>query len=190
MNCKDISRTYRVIERLRISLAEAVETQRAADALATEAREQFAALVAKSGYSTLQARQFVTLVGDSIECEITRAHSAEQFADHALARARKERQTVEQSLADAVASCRTMADEFGRRRVAEIRREILADASLRARLLEAYGAESLSVAAELGCTGFIDWAGFAEGIFSAMFTSADLGKAARESVCRYLGAAQ
>lgn len=185
-----LTAAYSSIERLRAALAEAVEAQRAAEALATEAGEHFAALVAQSGYSTLQAEKFTTLVGDSIEAQITRANAEKQIAVHVKTRAIKERQAVEQRLADAVASCRTLAADFGRQRVAEIRRQILADASLRARLLEAYGAESLSLADELGSTGWIRPDEFMADMFAGAFTPEDLNAAAAAAVRRHLGAPQ
>lgn len=190
MNDKSIIKSYRYVVLARTTLAEAVEAQQAAERIAIEAREQFTDLVAKSGYPMVRAKEFTSLIGDSLECEIARAHSAEQFAEHSLARARKERQAVEQRLADAVASCRTLAAEFGRRRVAEIRGEILADASLRARLLEAYGAESLSLAGELGSTGWIRPDEFMTDMFAGAFTPEDLNAAAAAAVRRHLGATQ
>jgi hypothetical protein len=181
-----LTATYSSIVRFRTALAEAVEAQRAAEALATEASETFAGLVAKSGFSTLQARQFTALAGDSIQCELARAHAAEQFADHGKARAIKERQAVEQRLADTVASCRALASDVGSKRAAEIPAELLADKVLRGRLLDAYGAASLPMASELGCTGWVRWEDFAADLFATVFRPEELDAAASAAVRHHL----
>lgn len=177
---------YSSIERLRAALAKAVEAQAAAEALAKEAGEQFSALVAKSGFSTLQAKQFTTFGGDSIEAQITRSNAEKQFADHSVARARKERQEAERRLADAVASCRTLADEVAMQRVAEIRVELRADKSLRSRLLEACSVAMLPMASELGSNGWIRADEFVAELFEGFIAPDELNVAATGAVRRYL----
>ena len=78
------------------------------------------------------------------------------------------------------------ADHFAIERVASIRGSTVGDKELRARILEAYGFASLSLAQELGRPGFVRPDEFVADLLAGIFSPEELSTAAAAAVERYM----